>query len=59
VLGYVAEESPQKPRMPMVHWRKIGRSKALAWLANMAQHYGRFSRLIKFAAKKLSFTVEV
>jgi FMN reductase [NAD(P)H] len=85
VLGYVAEESPQKPRMaiesfrheetyhPEVlesaidaydrtlqeYWQKIGRADGLSWSANMAQHYGAFSRLIKAVAQKQGFTIEV
>jgi FMN reductase [NAD(P)H] len=85
VLGYIAEESPQKPRMqiesfrheekyhPEVlksaidtydqtlqeYWRKIGRADGLSWSANMAQHYGTFSRLIKSVAQKQGFTIEV
>jgi FMN reductase [NAD(P)H] len=85
VLGYVAEESPQKPRMsiksfrhdekyhpdalkPAIdaydrtlqeYWQKIGRADGLSWSANMAQHYGTFSRLIKSVAQKQGFTIEV
>ena len=85
VLGYVAEESPQKPRMaiesirheekyhlealkPVIdaydrtleeYWKKIGRADGLSWSANMAQHYGTFSRLIKSVAEKQGFTIEV
>ena len=85
VLGYVAEESSQKPRMaiesfrheetyhPEVlesaidaydrtleeYWLKIGRSDGLSWSANMAQHYGSISRLIKAVAHKQGFTIEV
>jgi len=85
VLGYVAEESPQKPRMaiesfrheetyhpevlePAIdaydrtlqeYWQKIGRADGLSWSANMAQHYSTFSRLIKAAAHKQGFTIEV
>jgi FMN reductase [NAD(P)H] len=85
VLGYVAEESPQKPRMPIEsfrheekyqkevlkpaidaydrtlveYWREIGRADGLSWSANMAQHYGTFSRLIKTVARKQGFTIEV
>ena len=85
VLGYVAEESPQKPRMPIEsfrhdekyhpealrpaidaydraleeYWQKTGRTDGLSWSANMAQHYGTFSRLIKSVAEKQGFTIEV
>ena len=85
VLGYVAEEAPQKPRMgigsfrheekyhpealkPAIdaydqtlqeYWQKIGRTSGLSWSANMAQHYGVFSRLIKSVAQKQGFTIEV
>ena len=85
VLGYVAEESLQKPRMaiesfrheetyhpealkPAIdaydrtlqeYWQKIGRADGLSWSANMAQHYGTFSRLIKSVAEKQGFTIEV
>jgi FMN reductase [NAD(P)H] len=85
VLGYVAEESPQKPRMaiesfrheetyhpealkPAIdaydrtlqeYWQDIGRADGLSWSANMAQHYGRFSRLIRSVAEKQGFTIEV
>ena len=85
VLGYAAEESPQKPRMsiesfrhdekyhpealkPAIdaydqtleeYWQKIGRADGLSWSANMAQHYGTFSRLIKSVAQKQGFTIEV
>jgi FMN reductase [NAD(P)H] len=85
VFGYVDEESPQKPRMPIEsfrheeryhsgalkpaidtydqtlqeYWRKIGRADGLSWSANMAQHYGTFSRLIKSVAQKQGFTIEV
>jgi len=85
VLGYVVEESPQKPRLPIEsfrheekyhpevlklaidtydqtlqeYWQKIGRTDGLSWSANMAQHYGRFSRLIKSVANKQGFTIEV
>jgi FMN reductase [NAD(P)H] len=85
VLGYVAEESPQKPRMaiesfcheetyhpevlkPAIdaydrtlqeYWQKIGRADGLSWSANMAQHYGTFSRLIKSVAQEQGFTIEV
>ena len=78
VLGYVAEESPQKSRMaiesfcheetyrPEVlksaidaydrtlqeYWKKIGRVDGKSWSANMAQHYGTFSRLIRSVAEK-------
>jgi FMN reductase [NAD(P)H] len=85
VLGYAAEESLQKPRMPIEsfrhderyhpealkpaidaydrtlldYWQKIGRTDGLSWSANMAQHYGAFSRLIKSVAQKQGFTIEV
>jgi FMN reductase [NAD(P)H] len=85
VLGYAAEESPQKPRMsiesfrhdekyhpealkPAIdaydqtleeYWQKIGRADGLSWSANMARHYGTFSRLIKSIAEKQGFTIEV
>ncbi|HUZ97501.1 MAG TPA: hypothetical protein VMU57_21560 [Edaphobacter sp.] len=85
VLGYVAEESSQKPRMaiesfrheetyhpevlkPAIdaydrtlkeYWQKTGRADGLSWSANMAQHYGTFSRLIKTVAQKQGFTIEV
>jgi len=85
VLGYVAEESPQKPRMAIEsfrheetyhpealklaidaydrtlqeYWQGIGRADGLSWSANMAQHYGRFSRLIRPVAEKQGFTIEV
>jgi FMN reductase [NAD(P)H] len=85
VLGYVAEESPQRPRMPIgsfrheekyhpdalkpaieaydrtleEYWQKIGRTDGLSWSANMAQHYGTCSRLIKSVAKKQGFSIEV
>ena len=85
VLGYVAEESSQKPRMAIEsfcheetyhpellmsaidgydrtlqeYWQKIGRADGLSWSANMAQHYGRFSRLIRSVAEKQGFTIEV
>jgi FMN reductase [NAD(P)H] len=84
-LGYVTEESPRKPRMPIKsfrhdekyhpealkpaidaydrtlqeYWQKIGRADGLSWSANMAQHYGTFSRLIKSIAEKQGFTIEV
>jgi FMN reductase [NAD(P)H] len=85
VLGYVAEETPQKPRMPiesfrheekyhpealkpaidaydrtlLEYWQKIGRADGLTWSANMAQHYGAFSRRIKAIAQKQGFTIEL
>jgi FMN reductase [NAD(P)H] len=85
VLGYVAEEAPQKPRMPIEsfrheekyhpealkpaidaydqtlqeYWQRIGRADGLTWSANMAQHYGAFSRRIKAIAQKQGFTIEV
>jgi len=85
VLGYIAEESSQKPRMQIEsfrheekyhpealkqaidaydrtlqeYWQKIGRTDGLSWSANMAQHYGMFSRLIKSVAQKQGFTIEV
>jgi FMN reductase [NAD(P)H] len=85
VLGYAAEESSQKPRMPIEsfrhdekyhsealmpaidaydrtleeYWQKAGRTDGLSWSANMAQHYGTFSRLIKPVAQKQGFTIEV
>jgi FMN reductase [NAD(P)H] len=85
VLGYVAEEAPQKPRLPiesfrheekyhpevlkpaidaydrtlMEYWKKIGRADGLTWSANMAQHYGTVSRLIRSVAQKQGFTLEV
>jgi FMN reductase [NAD(P)H] len=85
VLGYVAEESSQKPRMaiesfcheetyhreaikPAIdvydrtlqeYWQKIGRTDGLPWSANMAQSYGKFSRLLKSVALKQGFTIEV
>ena len=85
VLGYVAEESLQKPRMaiesfrheetyhpealkPAIdaydrtlqeYWQDIGRADGLSWSANMALHYGRFSRLIRSVAEKQGFTIEV
>jgi len=85
VLGYVAEEAPRKPRMPIEsfrheekyrpealesainaydltlkeYWLKIGRADGLTWSANMAQHYGVFSRRIRSVAQKQGFTIEV
>jgi FMN reductase [NAD(P)H] len=85
VLGYVAEEAPQKPRLPIEsfrheekyhrdalepaitaydltlkeYWLKIGRGDGLTWSANMAQHYGTFSRRIKSIAQQQGFTIEV
>jgi FMN reductase [NAD(P)H] len=41
------------------YWQKIGRTDGLSWSANMAQHYGTFSRLIKSVAQKQGFTIEV
>lgn len=41
------------------YWQKIGRADGLSWSANMAQHYGMFSRLIKAVALKQGFTIEV
>jgi FMN reductase [NAD(P)H] len=41
------------------YWQKIGRADGLSWSANMAQHYGTFSRLIKPVAQKQGFTIEV
>ena len=41
------------------YWRKTGRADGLTWSANMAQHYGTFSRLIKSVAQKQGFTIEV
>jgi len=41
------------------YWQKIGRTDGLSWSANMAQHYGMFSRLIKSVAQKQGFTIEV
>jgi FMN reductase [NAD(P)H] len=40
-------------------WQKIGRTDGLSWSANMAQHYGTISRLIKSVAQKQGFTIEV
>ena len=39
------------------YWQKIGRTDGLSWSANMAQHYGTFSRLIKSVAQKQGFTI--
>jgi FMN reductase [NAD(P)H] len=84
VLGYVGEETPQKPRMPIKsfrheekyhpealrpaidaydqtlqeYWQKIGRADGLTWSANLAQHYGAFTRRIKAIAQKQGFTIE-
>ena len=41
------------------YWLKIGRADGLSWSANIAQHYGTFSRLIKAVAQKQGFTIEV
>jgi FMN reductase [NAD(P)H] len=41
------------------YWQKIGRTDGLSWSANMAQHYGTLSRLIKDVAHKQGFTIEV
>jgi putative transposase len=41
------------------YWQKIGRADGLSWSANMAQHYGAFSRLIKAVAQKQGLTIEV
>jgi FMN reductase [NAD(P)H] len=41
------------------YWQDIGRADGLSWSANMAQHYGRFSRLIRSVAEKQGFTIEV
>jgi FMN reductase [NAD(P)H] len=46
-------------RMLQEYWQKIGRADGLAWSANMAQHYGAFSRRIKLIAQKQGFTIEV
>jgi FMN reductase [NAD(P)H] len=85
VLGYVDQDAPQKPRMPIEsfrheekyhlealepainaydptlkeYWLKIGRADGLTWSANMAQHYGVFSRRIRSIAEKQGFTIEV
>ncbi len=85
VLGYVAEEAQQKPRLPIEsyrheekyhaealgpaidaydrtleeHWRKVGRADGLTWSANLAQHYGAFTRFLKPVAEKQGFTLEV
>jgi FMN reductase [NAD(P)H] len=41
------------------YWQKIGRADGLTWSANMAQHYGAFSRRIKAVAQEQGFTIEV
>ena len=41
------------------YWQDIGRADGLSWSANMALHYGRFSRLIRSVAEKQGFTIEV
>jgi FMN reductase [NAD(P)H] len=41
------------------YWQKIGRADGLSSSANMAQHYGTFSRLIKTVVQKQGVTIEV
>ncbi|MGC9157448.1 MAG: nitroreductase family protein [Terracidiphilus sp.] len=85
VMGYVAEEAQQKPRLPIEsyrheetyhaealkpaidaydrtlqeHWRRVGRTDGLTWSANLAEHYGAFSRLLRPVAEKQGLTLEV